>query len=410
MSGAPVMRPVRLAVVLEQEIHQGGGYQQSVNAARLVMRLPRDLAEPVFLTLHEGNLAALERHGIRASHLRVSAAARVLARVEHEWPNLHGPCRTLAGGAALEAQLSRRGIDLVYFLSPSLLARHLDTLNYITTVWDLCHRDEPEFPEVRRGREFEQRESVYHSILPRATAVLVDSEAGRYNVVRRYGVDAWRTHVIPFSPAAAQDISDEAYQAGFFDVKERYGLAGDYVFYPAQFWPHKNHVYLLEGLQRLEQLHGHRLGAVFSGGDKGNLAFVKAKAEKLGLADRVRFAGFVPDGQMPYFYRQSVALVMPTYFGPTNLPPLEAFANSVPVLYPDKPGLREQVGDAALLMDLRRPDSMARHLADLMASPGLRARLVAAGHAKLARHSDEDRLATLRAIVEDFRRRRAAWR
>ena len=33
--------------------------------------------------------------------------------------------------------------------------------------------------------------------------------------------------------------------------------------------------------------------------------------------------------------------MMPTYFGPTNLPPLEAFAHSVPVLYPDKPGLRD---------------------------------------------------------------------
>ena len=76
----------------------------------------------------------------------------------------------------------------------------------------------------------------------------------------------------------------------------------------------------MEGLKRLEELHGHKLGAVFSGGDKGNLEFVKKKAEELGLSDRVRFAGFVPEDQMPYLYRQSVALVMPTYFGPTNLP------------------------------------------------------------------------------------------
>lgn len=409
MSRAPVMRPVRLAVVLEQEIHQGGGYQQSLNAARLVRQLPGELVEPVFLTTHEGNVAALDRHGITASHLRVSLAARVLARIEHEWPNLHGACRAIAGGAALEAQLSGRGVDLVYFLSPSLLARHLDTLNYITTVWDLCHRDEVEFPEMRRGREFEQREAMYRTVLPKATAVLVDSELGRDNVERRYGVDAGRAHVMPFSPAAAQGVSDEAYRAGFFDVKERYRLDGDYVFYPAQFWPHKNHAYLLEGLKRLEELHGHKLGAVFSGGDTGNLAFVKKKAEELGLSERVRFAGFVPDEQMPYFYRQSVALVMPTYFGPTNLPPLEAFAHSVPVLYPDRPGLREQVGAAALLMDLREPDSMARQLADLIASPELRARLIAAGHARLAEQSDEDRLRTLESIVRDFQRRRAAW-
>ena len=53
---------------------------------------------------------------------------------------------------------------------------------------------------------------------------------------------------------------------------------------------------------------------------------------------------------------------MPTYFGPTNIPPLEAFALGVPVLYSDLPGLKDQVGDSALLLDLNNPESMAQHM------------------------------------------------
>ena len=48
-------------------------------------------------------------------------------------------------------------------------------------------------------------------------------------------------------------------------------------------------------------------------------------------------------------YTEALALVMPTYFGPTNLPPLEAFQTGTPVLYSDLPGMREQVGDAAIM-------------------------------------------------------------
>ena len=58
---------------------------------------------------------------------------------------------------------------------------------------------------------------------------------------------------------------------------------------------------------------------------------------------------------MASLYKESIALVMPSYFGPTNIPPLEAFNLGVPVLYSDLPGLKDQVGDAALLLDLNKP-------------------------------------------------------
>jgi glycosyltransferase involved in cell wall biosynthesis len=113
---------------------------------------------------------------------------------------------------------------------------------------------------------------------------------------------------------------------------------------------------------------------------------------------------------MPYLYRQSLALVMPSYFGPTNLPPLEAFALGVPVLYPDKAGLREQVGAAALLMDLRDPDSLATHLNDLLSQPELRHRLVTDGHNRLIELDALDRIKILERILRDFHARRATWR
>ena len=214
---------------------------------------------------------------------------------------------------------------------------------------------------------------------------------------------------MPFSPAFGTTINEFAHQNKTFDVRLKYNLNCQYIFYPAQFWSHKNHIYLLEGLKFLKEKYGQDVGVIFSGGEKGNLKYIMQQVERSGLSDRVRFAGFVPNEEIPYLYRQSLALVMPTYFGPTNLPPLEAFCLGVPVLYPDRPGLREQVGNAALLMDLDHPSSMAAHLDTLITNPIVRDNLVTMGYRKLAELTDERRVDTLINIFKRYQSIRTCW-
>lgn len=406
------MRPVRLGVLFDQHIHEGGGYQQALNAALVVKGIDPKLVEPVFFTTLPDTVPTLASFGIEARPLRFSLPQRLIrqARRAISHPSWMILVKRWLGENAFEAFFTRQGIDLLYFLSPTVLAVELERLNYIATIWDFCHRDDPEFPEVRLDWEFEVRERFYRRVLPKAAAVLVDAESSRVHACRRYGLDPERVQVMPFAPAPGTRIAKDEYEAGFIDIGRKYALSVPYVFYPAQFWAHKNHVYLLRGLQRLAERFGQRVGAIFAGGDKGNLALVKVMAERLGLIERIRFAGFVPNDEMPYLYRQSVALVMPSYFGPTNLPPLEAFALGVPVLYPDKAGLREQVGTAALLMDLQDPDSLATHLNDLLTQPALRHLLVTAGRNRLLELDAIDRKKILERILRDFQARCATWR
>ena len=284
------------------------------------------------------------------------------------------------------------------------LLRH----NYIITVWDLCHRDFMEFPEVKDHRAFEQREQLYTKSLKKAVAVIADSDLGKQNIVNRYGVDEKRVFAQSFLPAPGTNISEDDYQAEYIDIKKKYGIKGDYLFYPAQFWAHKNHIYILNGLLELEHKHGISLTAVFTGSDMGNLGHIKQMAVNLGIEHRIVFTGFVSNMEIPYLYRQSMALVMPTYFGPTNLPPLEAFKLGVPVLYSDLEGLREQVGDAALLMDLSDPVSMAKHLYDLITIEGLREDLVSKGKSRLDSFSS-NKNEVLINILENYRNKRICW-
>ena len=401
------MKVIRLGVVFDQEIHSGGGYQQALNAALLARELPANVAEVTFFSTLHKNIPTLASHGIQAKILSFSFFEKIRNYLRRQITNAHllRLIENVERYSPLEKILVNHQIDLVYFLSPSIWARSLEKLNYITTVWDLCHRDDPEFPEVRWSRNFEARDQTYMAILPRAAAILVDSEIGKKNTARRYGVDQERIHILPFQAAEATQREVDC----SIDPSEKYQLDLPYVFYPAQFWAHKNHVYLLEGLRLLEHQYGKRVGAIFAGGDMGSRAYIERFANNLGLKDRIRFIGFVSNEEIVALYRHSIALVMPSYFGPTNLPPLEAFQLGVPVLYSDKHGLRDQVGDAALLMDLKNPQSMAIHLKNLIEDEHLAKRLIAAGYERLKFFDSYDRVGLLQKVIEDFSWRRLCW-
>ncbi len=404
-------KPLRLAVLFDQHVHVGGGYQQALNAARLVRRLPNYLVAPFYFTTLRENLEILASLNIDAKLLELNLYTRILVRLR-AWIGNYLTLKIFKifqKTNYFESFFLKENIDLVYFLSPNSYAICLEKINYITTVWDLCHRDEPEFPEVRWDREFEARESNYKTILPRAIAIIADSDFGKQNIIKRYAIDDARVHVIPFEASCASRIYDNEHINAHVDIKQKYRLNNPYIFYPAQFWAHKNHVYLLEGLNCLEVNHGVKLSVIFCGSDKGNKQYIEEYSRNLGLSERVVFAGFVSSSEMACLYKNSFALVMPTYFGPTNLPPLEAFEFGVPVLYTDKSGLREQVNGAGLLMDLNDPASMAGHLFQLWTEPNLRIELIKAGYEKLANLEKTDRLLILQRILEDFYWRRLTW-
>ena len=132
-------------------------------------------------------------------------------------------------------------------------------------------------------------------------------------------------------------------------------------------------------------------------------------AKQKGVDDLVKYVGFVPDDQMPAYYKNSLALVMPSYFGPTNMPPLEAFAMKTAVIVSDLPGIRDQVGNAALLVSPDNPKALCDAIDRLVNEPQLRDILVEKGESRLREFSDEDRLTILRDIFNAYDRKRLTW-
>ncbi len=224
-------------------------------------------------------------------------------------------------------------------------------LPYICPIWDLMHIYEPDFAEVGQEEEKKSRDTFFLNICRGSRIVLADSEIGKQQIIESYGQAVnnleQKVKVLPYIPA-------EYIYRGKGSDDESFIPYDKYIFYPAQFWTHKNHVNLIKAISLLKS-QGMEVNLICVGSEKNNRDYVQEMIQKEGLTRQVAILGFVSDEEIVTLYCHARALVMPTFFGPTNIPPLEAFVLGCPVAVSNVYGMPEQVGDAALTFN---PDSV----------------------------------------------------
>ena len=303
---------------------------------------------------------------------------------------------------SLDEQLRAAGVEFVWQLSAP---GEVLEVPYMVVVWDLQHRLQPWFPEVSANGNWQHRDNIYTAVLGRAAAVIVGTQVGKIEVERFFRVDPSRILIMPHPTPRFVDVAAESRPS----VREKYGISGDYLFYPAQFWSHKNHVNLLLALDLLKTRFGRRLSVVFVGSDQGNLSHVRETVGRLGLADRVQFLGFVAQEDLIDLYRQAFALSYVTFFGPENLPPLEAFALGCAVIASEVSGAREQLQDAALFVDPASPRQIAEAVVRLASEEGLRQKLTDAGRKIASTRTPEGFVREALAFLDRFEAVRRCW-
>jgi glycosyltransferase involved in cell wall biosynthesis len=305
--------------------------------------------------------------------------------------------------SSLERQFASLGVDLIW------LAGGLhDTFEtpYVTTVWDVQHLTHPWFPEVSANWTWDHRELFLRRHLRRATSIVVGTRVGRDEIVRYYGVPEEHIAILPHpTPGFALRAAGET-----ITQKLPSNIPENYIFYPAQFWPHKNHVNLLKALRLLVESNPDAPMLVLAGSDKVNRAFVESCAADFGVGHKVVFLGFVPTEDLIGLYRNARALIYPSFSGPENLPPLEAIALGCPAIVSNYRGAEEQLGDSAVLFDPANPAAIAEAIARVLADELLRAQLVDRGRRRAASWTGREFVRGIFKIFDAFEAQRCCWK
>ena len=231
-----------------------------------------------------------------------------------------------------------------------------------------------------------------------AARVICESRFVGNDIVAHFGIAACRIEVVPAPPIAS--IRDgHLGDAEIATVKTKLGLPDQYVFYPAQFWPHKNHLRLVEAFARVAQAFPEcRL--VLTGKQRDEYERVFARVLELDLGERVQHLGYIEASELAVVYQCATVVAVPTLFESISIPVYEAFSIGTAVCVSNVVALPEQVGDAGLLFDPTSPDDIAAAIGRLLADPALRRRLAERGFRRMAEVTHASYAGRLGAIVD----------
>jgi len=213
-------------------------------------------------------------------------------------------------------------------------------------------------------------------LVRRADRLLAISEATAHDAVERLGLPEERVVVVGagvserFHPPASR----EAALAGLRESLP--WLEAGYVLYTGGIEPRKNIDRLLEAYAGLAPAlrEQHQLLIVCRVLPQER-ALLEAQLRRLGVADRVRFPGFVLDEDLLHLYQAAELFVFPALYEGFGLPIAEAMASGAPVIASRSSALTELVTDDEALFDPHETTAIRAALERTLTHDGLRERL-----------------------------------
>lgn len=259
--------------------------------------------------------------------------------------------------------LENVNLDLLICSLPSLLAFE-NKIPCMVSMLDIAHRYHPEFPEynfkTRLNRDIIFKFSTRYSVLS-----IVDSQEGLDDLHKFYKIPKEKIRIIPYIPPGYvykyKDMDLETAES----LLKKYNLPEQFLFYPAQFWYHKNHQRLVKSLNLIKEKYGFKIPLVLTGSPDANFKnYQKTMSliKEFNMQDQISNLGYVSDKEIVALYKKSSALVFPILIRPTNIPPLEAIVLGKPVLCSNFSENQKQIGGAGIFFDPFSEKDMAEKI------------------------------------------------
>ena len=293
-----------------------------------------------------------------------------------------------------EKLIEKQKIDLIYFTGPSQYSLFLENTKFIITVPDVAHRENLEFPEMINNSEFERREEILLKVLPKAIAIVTNAKIIKKRICFFYKVLEERILVINHQPSLAVENHSTTSNEFFDRIKKKFNLPNDYLFYPAMYFPHKNHKTLFDAIEILKSKNNTK-NLVCCGSDNGYLNTLKKYIKSKNITEQIVFLDYVEDNELPYLYINSTMLIMTSLIGPTNIPPWEAF-------YPNLEGIKEIYEECVSYYEPLDANDLASKIDNLHTNNELRNQLIERGKKKITEIIEKNEFSEVISHINNF--------
>ncbi len=253
--------------------------------------------------------------------------------------------------------LLKKKVDLVYFLDSSSLATTVKKTKFIYSILDIDHRNQKGLKEFKKI--FKKRDDEYLLSSKNASKIIIGANKLKKEISDAYKIDDRKIVEIKFPPtlASIDNYQNESIREEILNINK----VGNYLLYPAQFWEHKNHIYIVNAVDFLKNKGELNFKIIFTGHNKGNLLNIKSIIKKKNLEESFVIFDYVKDEELIYLYKNCSCIIIPTLVAPHTFPLYEAFYFKKPVIY-NKSILDEQLLDRVIKLDVNNIENFKEAL------------------------------------------------
>lgn len=235
----------------------------------------------------------------------------------------------------------------------------------VLTVHDLSPIIAPEFYNWKR-RLWHQLVS-FRKIIQRADHIVAVSEYTKADILRLFNVASEKVSVV-YPGIDRALFRPDLPETKLREVRNLYGLPGDYILFLNTLEPRKNLVNFIKAFEKIKQPV-----SLVIGGKKGwKYSEIFATIKDSSKRRQIKYLGYIPEEHKPYLIRLAQVVGFPSFYEGFGFPALEALSVGVPVLASSLTALPETVDQAALMVDPYNVDDMARGLEILLTDEVLR--------------------------------------
>lgn len=349
---------MRIGIMLRHYDQHGGGVK--VYTERLLRALLDLKSEHEFVFLYR-NPSLLGTYRNEAAVEEIALPARSVLT----WDQL-----------AVPGAVRQHGIDLLYNPKYSI-----PLATGCPSVW-VCHGlDWYVMPWASRRIDRLSHRFLVPRYASRAAAIIAVSEVTRQHVMEYLHVGPER--VVTVYSGVDDVFRHKPDERRLREIRQKYSLPERFLLYAGAIYPPKNFTRLIRAYASVGPAKGVPL--VVAGGENRFLSDHELREpEAMGIAEWVRWPGWVNQEDLAAFYSLADALLLPSLFESCGLPVLEAMAAGCPVVTTDRFGTKELAEGAAILVDPESVESIADGIRAVMDDADRRADLIASGRIRSA--------------------------
>jgi glycosyltransferase involved in cell wall biosynthesis len=289
--------------------------------------------------------------------------------------------------------------DLDVWFAPAYTAPLRLKVPVVVAIHDLSFVAHPEWFGVREGA---RRRWLARRTAHGAAAVITISQFSRRELIERLGVEAARIHVVP--PGVGTGDWGTRGLTASLSPQVAQSLSPLSVLYVGSIFNRRHVVDLIRAVAPIARTRSDVSLDIVGDNRSWPHQDLGGAIAAEGIADRVRWHEYVTDEQLHELYARARAFAFLSEYEGLGLTPLEALAAGVPPVLLDTAVARESCGDAALYVPVNDLPAITRALEALLFDEQVRARLLAAAPAELAKYSWPQAARNTLAVLEQAAR------